>query len=159
MDIAVIGAGRIGRIHARNVFDHPLLRLHSIVDPVGDNAQTLAQELGASVSTFDSVLSDPSVKGIVIASPTDQHLEQTLGPAHSDVALDEPLLDLCEQGLELELSPKPGADPPAELLARLAQAISKTLARADPAGWARAVALDERREAEFRANGSLEPDA
>ena len=98
MDIAVIGAGRIGRIHARNVFDHPLLHLHSIVDPVGDNAQTLAQDLGASVSTFDSVLSDSSVKGVVIASPTDQHLDQTLKAIGAGKAV------LCEKPIDQSLA-------------------------------------------------------
>ena len=76
--IAVLGAGRIGRIHAKNVAAHPNLRLKAIVDPDATGAGQLAQETGAEVSSLDAVLADSSIAGVIVASPTDQHLPQTL---------------------------------------------------------------------------------
>ncbi|WP_040310072.1 inositol 2-dehydrogenase [Asticcacaulis biprosthecium] len=97
-EIAVVGAGRIGRIHAKNVAAHPRLRLKAVVDPVGDNAATLAAETGAVVSTFEAVLNDPAVRGIVVASPTDQHLDQTLKAMAAGKAV------LCEKPIDQDLA-------------------------------------------------------
>ncbi len=102
-DVAVIGAGRIGRIHAKNAAGHPRLNLKAVVDPVGDNAATLAAETGAAVSTFDAVLADPSIRGIVVASPTDQHLDQTLKAIAAGKAV------LCEKPIDQDLNTAKGA--------------------------------------------------
>lgn len=97
-EIAVIGAGRIGRIHAKNVAAHPRLRLKAIVDPVGNSAAELATETGAVVSSFDAVLADPSIAGIVVASPTDQHLDQTLKAIAAGKAV------MCEKPIDQDLA-------------------------------------------------------
>ena len=72
-NVAVFGAGRIGRIHAANVVALPGVRLKFICDPVADSAAALAVQLGAQVSTPEAVLADKSIDAIVIASPTDSH--------------------------------------------------------------------------------------
>ena len=43
IDVAVIGAGRIGRIHAGNIVAEPRLRLRYVVDPVAAAAADLAE--------------------------------------------------------------------------------------------------------------------
>ncbi len=72
-NIAVFGAGRIGRIHAANAAALPSVSLKFICDPVADSALQLAQALGAQVCTPDAVLADESIDVVVIASPTDTH--------------------------------------------------------------------------------------
>lgn len=72
-NVAVFGAGRIGRIHASNLANLPGVKLQSICDPVGDSAQSLAQQLGAQVSTIEAVLADPSIDVVAITSPTSTH--------------------------------------------------------------------------------------
>ena len=47
LSIAVIGAGRIGRIHARNIAAHPGARLVGVADVDAAAAQRLAAECGA----------------------------------------------------------------------------------------------------------------
>ena len=71
--IAVFGAGRIGRIHATNVAALPGVSLKFICDPLADAAASLAQALGAQVSTPEAVLADKSIDVVLIASPTDTH--------------------------------------------------------------------------------------
>ncbi|HET9821981.1 MAG TPA: inositol 2-dehydrogenase [Burkholderiaceae bacterium] len=72
-NVAVFGAGRIGRIHATNLAALPGVALKAVCDPVAGSAAQLAQALGAQVSTPEAVLADPSIDAVVIGSPTDTH--------------------------------------------------------------------------------------
>ncbi|MEO7851262.1 MAG: inositol 2-dehydrogenase [Rubrivivax sp.] len=72
-NVAVFGAGRIGRIHAGNVVALPGVRLKFVCDPVAASAAALAVQLGAQVATPDEVFADAGVDAVVIASPTDTH--------------------------------------------------------------------------------------
>jgi myo-inositol 2-dehydrogenase / D-chiro-inositol 1-dehydrogenase len=96
-DIALFGAGRIGRIHARNVAAHPALRLKYLVDPVPEAAE-LAGQTGAALVDTDHVLSDPGIAGVIIASPTHLHLDQCLQAAAAGKAV------FCEKPIDLDLS-------------------------------------------------------
>jgi len=97
-NVAVLGAGRIGRIHAHNVAAHSQLKLAAIVDPVGDSAARLATETGAATATLDAVLGDPAIHGVVVASPTDQHLDQTRRAIAAGKAV------LCEKPIDQDLA-------------------------------------------------------
>jgi len=72
-NVAVFGAGRIGRIHAGNLAKLPGVSLKYICDPVGDAAAQLAAQLGAQVSTPEAVFADASIDVVAIAAPTDTH--------------------------------------------------------------------------------------
>ncbi len=72
-NVAVFGAGRIGRIHAGNLAALPGVSLRYVCDPVADSAASLAQQLGAAVSTPEAVLADKTIDVVAIASPTDTH--------------------------------------------------------------------------------------
>lgn len=72
-NVAVFGAGRIGRIHAGNVAALPGVSLKYVCDPVAASATELAAQLGAAVSTPEAVLADAGIDAVVIASPTDTH--------------------------------------------------------------------------------------
>ncbi|MEP6873717.1 MAG: Gfo/Idh/MocA family oxidoreductase, partial [Burkholderiales bacterium] len=72
-NVALFGAGRIGRIHAANLAALPGVTLRFVCDPVGDSAAQLAAQVGASVSTPEAVFADASIEVVAIASPTDTH--------------------------------------------------------------------------------------
>jgi myo-inositol 2-dehydrogenase/D-chiro-inositol 1-dehydrogenase len=95
--IAIVGAGRIGKIHARNVAGAGL-RLKYIVDVVPAQAAQLAGELGAAAGDFDTALGDPEVAGMVIASSTDTHLDYTVRAIRAGKAV------FCEKPLDLDLA-------------------------------------------------------
>jgi myo-inositol 2-dehydrogenase / D-chiro-inositol 1-dehydrogenase len=97
-DIAIIGAGRIGKIHAANVAANPRLRLARVIDPVADAAATLAAQHGATVSTIDEALADPAIAGVVVASSTDTHLDYSLAAAKAGKAV------CCEKPLDQDLA-------------------------------------------------------
>jgi len=75
--IALLGAGRMGALHGRNAAANPRFDLAWIVDPAEALAERLAAETGAKVTSLDDVLADPEVKGVIVASSTDAHLENT----------------------------------------------------------------------------------
>lgn len=102
-DVAVIGAGRIGRIHARNVVAEPRLRLRYIVDPVADAAAAAAAETGAATATFAEALADPAIEGIVVASSTDTHLDFSIAALEAGKAV------FCEKPIDLDLARARGA--------------------------------------------------
>jgi myo-inositol 2-dehydrogenase / D-chiro-inositol 1-dehydrogenase len=97
-DVVLIGAGRIGRIHANNVLFEPRLRLRYVVDPVADAASALAAATGSEVTSLDVALGDPHTKGVIIASSTDTHL------AFSVAALAAGKAVFCEKPIDLDLA-------------------------------------------------------
>lgn len=72
-NVAIFGAGRIGRIHAANLAALPGVKLKYVCDPVAAAALEVAQLHGAEVSTIDAVFADPAIDVVAIASSTDTH--------------------------------------------------------------------------------------
>lgn len=73
--IALFGAGRIGRVHALNIHQHPDSVLQYIVDPVTGAATELAGMSGATRVEATAAFSDDSIDAIVICSATDTHAD------------------------------------------------------------------------------------
>ena len=97
-NIALVGAGRIGRIHAANLAAHPALTLKYVIDPVADAAQAVATRWHAEVVSLDHALGDDSVSGVVVASATDAHLDQALQAIAAGKTV------MCEKPLDLDLA-------------------------------------------------------
>jgi myo-inositol 2-dehydrogenase/D-chiro-inositol 1-dehydrogenase len=102
-NVVLVGAGRIGRIHARNVVANPRLKLAGIVDPVGEAAQSLAGECGSCVVALDEALADRDVAGVIIASSTDTHLDYSMRAARAGKAI------FCEKPIDQDLARAKGA--------------------------------------------------
>ena len=96
--IALIGAGRIGKIHAANVAAHPELELAYVVDPIADAAKSAAASFGARTADLDAALGDASVTGVIVASSTDTHLAFSLKAAQAGKAV------FCEKPIDLDLA-------------------------------------------------------
>jgi myo-inositol 2-dehydrogenase/D-chiro-inositol 1-dehydrogenase len=101
--IALIGAGRIGRIHAANVAAHPELQLAYVVDPVADSASQVAASFGAKTADLDGALGDTSVSGVIVASSTDTHLDFSRRAIEAGKAV------FCEKPIDLDLERARGA--------------------------------------------------
>ncbi len=72
ISVAVLGAGRIGQIHARNVAAHPRARLAGIADLDGQAADRLATACGAAAIGTDTAFAADSV---MICTPTPTHAD------------------------------------------------------------------------------------
>jgi len=95
-NIALIGAGRIGHIHAANAAAHSALALTRVVDPVAEAAEEVAAAYGLAVSDLDDVLGDPAIAGVVIASSTDTHLDYATRALSAGKAV------FCEKPIDLD---------------------------------------------------------
>ena len=74
--VAVIGAGRIGKLHANNLKSRvPNVELVAVSDVYEPAAKELAETLGIPFFTSDykKVIADPNVDAIFICSSTDTH--------------------------------------------------------------------------------------
>ncbi|MDQ4138196.1 MAG: inositol 2-dehydrogenase [Actinomycetota bacterium] len=96
MRISLIGAGRIGRIHARNIAAHPDAELTLIADPVPRAAESIAAPLGARAST-EVADAYADVDAVVICSPTPFHVEHIMGAVVAGKAV------LVEKPVDLDL--------------------------------------------------------
>mgnify|MGYP000064711822 FL=1 len=76
LNIGLVGAGRMGRLHAENIARRiPNARLHSVAD-VNEQAARLCASLHGEcecVSTHLEMLDDPRLDAVVICSATDTH--------------------------------------------------------------------------------------
>lgn len=96
---AVLGCGRIGRMHARNVQAHPRAELVTVFDVQAKAAQDTAAELGArAAASIDEVLADKAVQAVLIASSTDTHVDLLTRAARAGKAI------LCEKPIDLDLA-------------------------------------------------------
>jgi len=97
--IAVIGAGRIGKIHAANVARNARTRLAAVVDPIADLGRVLARSLNAPwTGDAKAAIADREVDAILIATPSDTHV----GLIEQAAAAGKPIL--CEKPLDVDIA-------------------------------------------------------
>jgi myo-inositol 2-dehydrogenase/D-chiro-inositol 1-dehydrogenase len=97
-DVALFGAGRIGKIHAGNLVRQPGVKLKYVVDVNAAAAGELAQKYGAQVAGADQVFGDTAVRVVVIGSSTDTHAELIRRAATAKNAI------FCEKPVDLSLA-------------------------------------------------------
>lgn len=72
---ALLGAGRIGKVHARAVSADPRATLVAVADAMPAAAEALAKEYGCEVRTIDRIAASADVDAVVICTPTDTHAD------------------------------------------------------------------------------------
>jgi myo-inositol 2-dehydrogenase/D-chiro-inositol 1-dehydrogenase len=98
--VGVIGAGRIGRIHARNLkFQIPGVRVAAVADVIVESARKLAGELEIlrHEQDYRRLLGDREINAIVICSSTDTHAGIIIEAARAGKHI------FCEKPIDLSL--------------------------------------------------------
>ncbi len=95
--MAVIGAGRIGQIHASNAARNPGVMLAGIADAIPEAAQKLASDLAAPVVTVEGIFADPTIDAVLIGSSTDTHADLIQRSAKAGKHI------FCEKPVDLDL--------------------------------------------------------
>jgi myo-inositol 2-dehydrogenase/D-chiro-inositol 1-dehydrogenase len=88
----------MGAIHARNAAANPSLDLVAWSIPGPRSPVRWPRRWARALASFDEVLADPDIKGIIVASSTDAHLDNALD------ALRAGKLVFCEKPLDLDLA-------------------------------------------------------
>lgn len=94
---ALIGAGRIGKVHAKSITADPRVRLAAVNDIVESAAADLAAQYGAQARSIDDILADKSIDAVLIASSTDTHVDLIARAVDADKAI------LCEKPVDKNL--------------------------------------------------------
>ena len=96
---AVLGCGRIGRMHALNLARHPRAELGYVYDIVDAAAAETADATGARrAGDVDEILGAGKVEAVLIASSTDTHLDLLVRAVDAGKAV------LCEKPIDLDLA-------------------------------------------------------
>jgi myo-inositol 2-dehydrogenase/D-chiro-inositol 1-dehydrogenase len=104
---AVLGVGRIGSIHARNIGELSRARdtggayvscatLACVCDVNAQAAEAMAAELGAKAVGIDEAVGSPDVDAVVICTPTDTHAELIDRAAAAGKAI------FCEKPIDMD---------------------------------------------------------
>jgi len=95
---ALLGAGRIGRMHAANLVAHSRASLTWIYDAVPAVADEVAAKHGAKrAPDIEAALAAKDVDAVLIASPTDTHVPLITAAAKAGKAI------LCEKPIDLDI--------------------------------------------------------
>jgi len=76
IDLAIIGFGRIGRIHAANIMAAEDTSLKMIVDPLLDVDERLAKQGVKQSKNIAELLDLQNIDGVIICSPSNYHVDQ-----------------------------------------------------------------------------------
>ena len=99
--IGIIGAGRIGKVHAETLaFRLPEATVSAIADVNGDAAKEVAERFRIPRAVLDSgeIINDPSIDAVLICSPTETHAELVIQAARAGKHI------FCEKPIDHSLS-------------------------------------------------------
>lgn len=99
LNIALIGCGRIGAMHAGLIAAHDLSRLAAVYDPVDAARDGLAARHGAAaVASADEIMADSAIDAVFIASATPTHADLIVRAAKAGKAV------FCEKPIDLDIA-------------------------------------------------------
>lgn len=99
--VGIIGAGRIGKIHAENIrYFIPEARVVAVADPIADRLGDWARGLGVERLTRDAreVLTDKGIDAVVVCSSTDTHADMVVAAAENGKHV------FCEKPVDLSVA-------------------------------------------------------
>lgn len=96
MRIGLLGAGRIGRIHARSAAAHKSATLAAVFDVEPKAAAATAADTGATVAkSIPDIIGDKTIDAVLICTPTDTHADLIEQAARAGKAI------FCEKPVDL----------------------------------------------------------
>lgn len=93
---ALLGAGRIGKVHARAVGSNPQAKLIAVADAFEKAAIELASAYGADVRTVEAIEKAGDIDAVIICTPTDTHADLIERFATAGKAI------FCEKPIDLD---------------------------------------------------------
>ena len=96
--LALIGAGRIAKVHAKAIVGLEGAKLIAVTDPMADAAAALAAACGATVMTAEAIAKSVEIDAVLICTPTDTHADliELFARAGKHV--------FCEKPVDLDIS-------------------------------------------------------
>lgn len=95
--LALLGAGRIGKVHARAIAEDKRAKLVAVADAFPEAAKAIADPSGAAVKTIDEIEADKDVDAVIICTPTNTHADLIERFAKAGKAI------FCEKPIDLDV--------------------------------------------------------
>ena len=95
-NLAILGAGRIGQVHARAIASNESAVLAAVYDPVEAAVQSVVNRFGGKPATIDEIVQDKSIDAVILCTPTDLHADQIELFAENGKAI------FCEKPIDLD---------------------------------------------------------
>lgn len=96
--VGLLGAGRIGQVHAVSIAGNRRSTLVAVSDVHEQAAAKLAEEYGAEARTSEEIIADPSIDAVLVATSTDTHSDLIEAATAAGKAV------LCEKPVDLSLA-------------------------------------------------------
>ncbi len=104
--LAAVGLGRWAKVLARGVQRGDKVELYSCYSRSEDKRKAFQEEFGVprSAETYEALLSDPEVEGVIITTPNDTHRELIVQALDAGKAVytDKPIAQTLEDALEIK---------------------------------------------------------
>jgi myo-inositol 2-dehydrogenase / D-chiro-inositol 1-dehydrogenase len=71
----LLGAGRIGKVHAKTISDNPGGTLVAVTDAVPAAAVSIQEQYGCQVRSIEAIESATDIDAVIICTPTDTHAD------------------------------------------------------------------------------------
>ena len=75
---AILGMGRIGKVHADTIQANSNAELAAIHDPINNEINRLQKRYSCQQMSLDDITNNDQIKGILICTPTDTHVDLSL---------------------------------------------------------------------------------
>ena len=98
LKVGLLGAGRIGQVHAAAIRAHAQSALVAVSDVHEPAARALAEAHGARAASTADILADPGIDAVLIATSTDTHSPLIAAAVAAGKAV------LCEKPVDLSLA-------------------------------------------------------
>jgi myo-inositol 2-dehydrogenase/D-chiro-inositol 1-dehydrogenase len=114
INVGLVGAGRIGRVHAENLaYRIPGVKLVAVADVIEDAAKKLAADFGIGQVSTDAatIMHDKTIDAVIICSSTDTHAQliEEAAAARKHIFCEKPIaLDLPKIDHALEAVKRAG---------------------------------------------------
>lgn len=97
LKVGLLGAGRIGWVHAKAITTHAGSALVAVSDHFPESAEKLAAEFECDARSTDDIIADPAIDAVLIATSTDTHSDLMEKATQAGKAV------FCEKPVDLSL--------------------------------------------------------
>ncbi len=93
----LLGAGRIGKVHARAVAANPDARLAAVADTSEEAASAISAAYGAEIRSVEAIEAARDIDAVIVCTPTDTHADLIERFARAGKAV------FCEKPIDLDI--------------------------------------------------------
>lgn len=97
VNFAILGAGRIGQVHAKAIASSAGARLVAVAEPFAEAARKVQDRYGCDIRSIEEIIASNDIDAVVICTPTDTHADLIEKSVRAGKAV------FCEKPVDLDV--------------------------------------------------------